>query len=575
MSNPYKVFINAGHGGIDPGTSRPNGTHEKDDNLLYAKAIRNALVKKGIECVMAREGDENQDPVERNILAGECAIAIDCHRNYYGGESATATGAEVWIHSEASEAIELWARNIVDCVESAGFNLRPYPVCKGVPPDKTAQDPEYIDFWVNKLGVDYSMLIELGFMDNETDNAIFDAHYEEIAQAIAKVIFDKLVEMATAPGGPFDNPSTGGGSMPAITQTIAPMLVAAGYSAENVETLQGVAQTVANALDDTTRQAMEAGVANAAWGAGVALPYLAKGVRSVVTVAKETFNAVVAKANSLFTGSETVTETTNIGITEIRLVPHEGSPNLSEYTKIVPVVETMADERFIGYTKIERYTDHYFPFNHTYMFDLIYINNVRINIQIDSKITTANILILAINGYRKATTIISEFSDVYYRLGRRTNGIMFIGVAGIYNGNVVEITTDIDNVTIKTATVNPGYVPTTPEVEIAIPRETATLGAAALPDVIPNYDGVSTAKSEHNSGNGNGGTGNPGEPPVDPEDPPEEPPIDETTDSERYNQILDQMLAQTGNIAVIARGLGDMLGVLNGMIESLREYSPE
>lgn len=51
------VIIDAGHGGVDGGTSAADGTLEKDINLQIAKKLNNILQSFGIETVMTRNED--------------------------------------------------------------------------------------------------------------------------------------------------------------------------------------------------------------------------------------------------------------------------------------------------------------------------------------------------------------------------------------------------------------------------------------------------------------------------------------------------------------------------------------
>ncbi len=53
----YTVIIDAGHGGVDSGTSASDGTPEKDINLQIAHKLNNILQSFGIETVMTRSED--------------------------------------------------------------------------------------------------------------------------------------------------------------------------------------------------------------------------------------------------------------------------------------------------------------------------------------------------------------------------------------------------------------------------------------------------------------------------------------------------------------------------------------
>lgn len=53
----YKVLIDSGHGGIDPGKVGVNGAYEKDINLAISLYLKEELQKKDCEVVMTRETD--------------------------------------------------------------------------------------------------------------------------------------------------------------------------------------------------------------------------------------------------------------------------------------------------------------------------------------------------------------------------------------------------------------------------------------------------------------------------------------------------------------------------------------
>lgn len=60
----YKVVIDAGHGGSDPGAIG-NGITEKDLTLKISNIINNRLKQLGIPVTMTRTTDETLSPTER------------------------------------------------------------------------------------------------------------------------------------------------------------------------------------------------------------------------------------------------------------------------------------------------------------------------------------------------------------------------------------------------------------------------------------------------------------------------------------------------------------------------------
>lgn len=174
------VFIDAGHGGNSIGASY-KGRLEQDDTLALAKAVKAKLEKvEGLKTVLSREGNTNPSISERcaaaNALGADYFLSI--HRNAFSPEKAN--GAESWVLSSVKEGGNTWnyGKQFVEALEKVGFRNR--GVKKGA--------PAYADYGVNRLTNMHSCLLEVGFIDNSGDNALFDGKFDEIAEAIAKVL---------------------------------------------------------------------------------------------------------------------------------------------------------------------------------------------------------------------------------------------------------------------------------------------------------------------------------------------------------------------------------------------------
>ena len=90
--NNYKIVIDPGHGGDDPGASG-NGIVEKDLTLDISKRMYDKFRQLGIPVTLTRTGDETLDPTERveRILNAygnsNDVIVISNHINAGGGDS--------------------------------------------------------------------------------------------------------------------------------------------------------------------------------------------------------------------------------------------------------------------------------------------------------------------------------------------------------------------------------------------------------------------------------------------------------------------------------------------------------
>lgn len=78
----YKVFIDPGHGGQDPGAVQ-NGYLEKNINLSLALKLKNELMKYGADVVMSRESDVTLSLEQRVAMANQANadLLISIHHN--------------------------------------------------------------------------------------------------------------------------------------------------------------------------------------------------------------------------------------------------------------------------------------------------------------------------------------------------------------------------------------------------------------------------------------------------------------------------------------------------------------
>lgn len=171
-----KIWIDAGHGAGDSGAVHRLGRKESDDNLAYANDLARQFRAKGYVVIMPRTAaDQKIDISQRCKIERDnrCALALSCHRN---GGIPLANGFEVWVHSRAPESFIGWGKNIAARVAKLGMRTR--GVFRGA--------PSYTDFGVNSNTTSPSMLIELGFVSSDSDNAIFDAKLPQLCTAIVE-----------------------------------------------------------------------------------------------------------------------------------------------------------------------------------------------------------------------------------------------------------------------------------------------------------------------------------------------------------------------------------------------------
>lgn len=176
-----KVFISAGHGGLDGGAVA-NGVKEKDLNLSIALACRDELKRHGVEVKMSRTKDEN-DPLNEEIR--ECKsfypdLAVSIHNNAGGGD-----GAEAFYHYGGGKSKTL-AENILGEIVKVGQNSR------GAKIRKNSNGKDYYGF-IRETSCP-AVIVECAFVDNASDLEILatEGKRKSMGEAIAKGILKTL-----------------------------------------------------------------------------------------------------------------------------------------------------------------------------------------------------------------------------------------------------------------------------------------------------------------------------------------------------------------------------------------------
>ena len=107
----YKIVLDAGHGGTDPGAIYKE-RKEKDDNLELTRAVGKILEDNGIDVVYTRTTDVYQTPFEKARIANEVGADyfISFHRNSSPKENQY-QGVEVLVYDKSGIKYEM-AQNI-------------------------------------------------------------------------------------------------------------------------------------------------------------------------------------------------------------------------------------------------------------------------------------------------------------------------------------------------------------------------------------------------------------------------------------------------------------------------------
>ena len=173
----YRIALDAGHGGSDPGAVY-KGRQEKEDTLDLTLAVGDILKKNGIDVYYTRTTDEYETPVKKATDANNSGadLFVSIHRNSSENPNQY-SGVETLVYSDTGLKAEV-ARNINNQLEDAGFKNLGVDERKNLVVLKRTKMP--------------AVLVEAGFINNDKDNYLFDEEFDGIAQAIADGILESI-----------------------------------------------------------------------------------------------------------------------------------------------------------------------------------------------------------------------------------------------------------------------------------------------------------------------------------------------------------------------------------------------
>lgn len=192
----YKVLIDSGHGGIDPGKVGVNGAYEKDINLSIALFLKDILEDSGCEVVMTREtdtglyseSDSNKKTADLKkrveLMNSEHPNAIvSIHQNSFTQESSK--GAQVFYQSSSDEGkkfAEIMQEQMAVLDET----------------NKRVAKPNS-GYYILKNSKDVAIIVECGFLSNSQEAGLLVTkdYQEKVAKAVAKGVVNYLKTTTT------------------------------------------------------------------------------------------------------------------------------------------------------------------------------------------------------------------------------------------------------------------------------------------------------------------------------------------------------------------------------------------
>ncbi len=164
------VVIDAGHGGANPGAVY-GGRREKDDVLALSMEVGNILERNGVDVYYTRTSDVYESPAQKteeaNAVRGDYFVSIHRNSSPYPNQY---TGVESLVYNRYGEAARL-AENINARLEELGFANQGVNERKDLVVLSGSQMP--------------AVLTEVGFINSDSDNRLFDERFNDIAKAIA------------------------------------------------------------------------------------------------------------------------------------------------------------------------------------------------------------------------------------------------------------------------------------------------------------------------------------------------------------------------------------------------------
>ena len=192
MNDKYRIVVDAGHGGNDPGAVSGN-LKEKDFTLEAANYMYNRFKELGIPVTITRDTDKTLSRAERintmkSLGTDPNVIILSNHINAGNGE-----GAEVVYPLRSSPTL---AKNILDEIGARGQIKR--KIYQRVLPENPSKDYYYI---MRDTPNTTALLIEYGFIDNPRDRIKLQNNLTNYAEGVVKAVSEYI-------GVPYSLPNT-------------------------------------------------------------------------------------------------------------------------------------------------------------------------------------------------------------------------------------------------------------------------------------------------------------------------------------------------------------------------------
>ncbi|NQP35850.1 N-acetylmuramoyl-L-alanine amidase [Streptococcus suis] len=194
-SRSYTIYIDPGHGGVDPGATY-GGIQEKNLAMSVANKLKSNLIQMGYQVLMTRTGDYNVDfKTERSQMANQsnADLFISLHFNATGLGTTRTSGIETyWYQYDPEYQPKINKDKHNDPIRLAESEILAKQVQSSLINETGAvnRGVRRETFAVLRETDIPAVLVELGFMDNPTELQTIkqDAYHAKLAKALAKGI---------------------------------------------------------------------------------------------------------------------------------------------------------------------------------------------------------------------------------------------------------------------------------------------------------------------------------------------------------------------------------------------------
>lgn len=171
----FKLVLDPGHGGKDPGALGPGGYHEKAVNLSVARQVMALLASRGVAVTMTRSGDRFISLEGRAALSNRVKPLLFVSLHSDASKNRRARGFTVYVARKASSASLRVAGHLNAAMAATGL------VSRGV---------QRADFRVLVKTACPAVLLEMGFISNASEAALLtsSAFQIKVARAVASGI---------------------------------------------------------------------------------------------------------------------------------------------------------------------------------------------------------------------------------------------------------------------------------------------------------------------------------------------------------------------------------------------------